>query len=1201
MGGKSTTSTSGITVPANVLAQYNSVMSRANQVADTPFQQYGGQFVAPVNAQQTTGIGGVNTAANEAQPYYSAAASGITGAQNSTQPANNAALGLAGASAEQVNAQQIGAPQINQFMNPYLNTVLGSTSALLNQNNQQQQAGQLGNAITSGAFGGDRTGIAAANLEQQQNLANANIYSGIGANAFNTALGAAQQQQGVNLEAGQANRAALANAGQEIAGIGATQYGEGANTANTLAALGSGAQSAGLQGAQAQIGAGTLQQQTQQASDQALYNQFLQQQSYPFQVTQFLGNLAEGTGALSGSQTTTTQPGGFFSDKRLKTDIKKIGRLYDGQHIVSYKLHGDPRTRVGLIAQDVEKDHPEAVGVARGYKIVDYGKATEDAANKGHFAEGGVVPRRMYAVGGASSDWDQILAAHGAMYGESPQGAYGLAAGVVPRGGSSRVPAPVASNARLMTPQGGLRQQPTGLQNLDSLTKLADEGAQIYKTANRPTSGGVGADSFDSTVVNPTGGLVPAVADDTAIPTSGFAMGGAPYSIDPGLGGPTGPGTGIPTASSTRPLFDYGGEVPTEMAIPDDPSQRSLAQAPPLQSGQGGSGSGSGLTDLADIAKIAGTAAEIYGMFAKRGGRIGKDDGGDVQGDQPPLDPIEVDSTKPIQYTGGLDPVDKPVQVAVPDKVDTSGGVGGGVAPSQDHWWKHAENVVPLLTGLAAMGTAPTRSWGRALATGLGAGAEAYLPAHQEQANIALRQAQAGMAQTQLGVLQGALKQPPSSSGAQAPERPTGPPPTDPTQFPGYYQSKYAPVTPAMNQQEEARFQQAKLMDAAWKTTAFSTAANQLFQQRVAAQNFTIQQAAQHERDAAYAAGDYATVNAIHPWTGDQYKDAAGSMRNSRTGDPMVGSVAQNLTPQQASERQIALAKPETYGAGLPTPLRNALGPSDAPGTGAPTPAGTTPPAASAAPRAAPRAPAATPSKSSQTQTLPGVSLDSFPKLPPLPAATDQPTKARAEERATSDVKTQNQALDTMRDQASQAARNNGVYTQLEKKLANANPREFGPSSSSYKALAGLKTYLSGIPPEGLVNQAEVDKYLSQLGVPGSKQLLGEGQQLRQQELLMLMAHANPNIDQPLQVIKNLVAYGKAGNDYDLRAANTGIAAIRNGADPFQVPGAIENQSHRADYISHALGTPPKTVVRTGTHNGQKVVQYSDGTLEYAK
>src|SRR6202012_1227112 len=149
----------------------------------------------------------------------------------------------------------------------------------------------------------------------------------------------------------------LAGANQ-LASIGSTAYGEGANTASELGALGSGAQSAGIAGSQAQIAAGTVQQQTQQAQDTAEYNQFLQQQSYPFQVDQFLASIAEGTGALSGSTTTTTQPGGFFSDERLKTDIKPVGKTFDGQDIVSYKMPGDNRTRIGLIAQDVEKKHP---------------------------------------------------------------------------------------------------------------------------------------------------------------------------------------------------------------------------------------------------------------------------------------------------------------------------------------------------------------------------------------------------------------------------------------------------------------------------------------------------------------------------------------------------------------------------------------------------------------------------------------------------------------------------------------------------------------------------------------------------------------------------------------------------------------------------------------------------------------------------
>ena len=413
MGGKTSVSSSGVTIPPEVLARYNSVNKNADIAAGHNFNNYsttpqaGGannQFVAPMNAQENSGISGVNSYANTAQPYFGAATNTLQGAYANTQPINNYALmGTA------QNAAPIGGEQINRYMSPYLNTVLGSESALLNQNNQQQQAGQMGTAIRSGAFGGDRSGIAAANLNQQQNLANANIYGNILNQGYGQALSTAQQQQQIG----------LAGANQ-FANIGNLGFQQGAGTSQQLAALGMGSQQAGLQGAQAQIGAGQLQQQTAQAENTALYNQFLQQQSYPFQISNFLAGIAEGTGALSGSTTTGQQPGGFFSDERLKHDAEVIGKTFDGQPIYKYKYKGDDRTQIGLMAQDVEHKHPEAVGLAAGYKTVDYDKATKHAAERGHFYEGGLVPQSMgghvgeehmgegyerggYAFGGAGS------------------------------------------------------------------------------------------------------------------------------------------------------------------------------------------------------------------------------------------------------------------------------------------------------------------------------------------------------------------------------------------------------------------------------------------------------------------------------------------------------------------------------------------------------------------------------------------------------------------------------------------------------------------------------------------------------------------------------------------------------------------------------------------------------------------------------
>jgi len=78
-----------------------------------------------------------------------------------------------------------------------------------------------------------------------------------------------------------------------------------------------------------------------------------------------------------------------FSDRRMKTDIKPIGKTFDGQTIHRYKYKGDPKTQIGLIAQEVEKAHPKAVGLAGGMKTVNYDTATREAAKRGHFADGG--------------------------------------------------------------------------------------------------------------------------------------------------------------------------------------------------------------------------------------------------------------------------------------------------------------------------------------------------------------------------------------------------------------------------------------------------------------------------------------------------------------------------------------------------------------------------------------------------------------------------------------------------------------------------------------------------------------------------------------------------------------------------------------------------------------------------------------------
>lgn len=66
--------------------------------------------------------------------------------------------------------------------------------------------------------------------------------------------------------------------------------------------------------------------------------------------------------------------GSFFmaSDRRLKTDIKRVGTTDSGLPIYTYKYKGQNTTQMGVMAQDVEKVNPDAVAEFNGFKAVNY-------------------------------------------------------------------------------------------------------------------------------------------------------------------------------------------------------------------------------------------------------------------------------------------------------------------------------------------------------------------------------------------------------------------------------------------------------------------------------------------------------------------------------------------------------------------------------------------------------------------------------------------------------------------------------------------------------------------------------------------------------------------------------------------------------------------------------------------------------------
>ena len=66
----------------------------------------------------------------------------------------------------------------------------------------------------------------------------------------------------------------------------------------------------------------------------------------------------------------------FLSDRRLKTDARKVGKLDNGLDVWLFRYKGDSRFQIGVMADEVADVHPEAVAdTPLGFKMVDYERA----------------------------------------------------------------------------------------------------------------------------------------------------------------------------------------------------------------------------------------------------------------------------------------------------------------------------------------------------------------------------------------------------------------------------------------------------------------------------------------------------------------------------------------------------------------------------------------------------------------------------------------------------------------------------------------------------------------------------------------------------------------------------------------------------------------------------------------------------------
>lgn len=328
----------------------------------------------------------------EFTPDQLAAFSGVQSAQGTGRAATDAAGNLITQGASSISPEEIA-----NYTNPHQQAVIDAAVAQAQRSNATAQSGVAGNAASMNALGGNRVGVAQAQLAGEQGRNDNSMVAGLLSQGYDRATALAQADK--------------------------VRQQTGANQQMNLGQL---QQSMSYADLQALMASGQAQQtQAQNVNDAASANATAEQMA-PFQNAQWLAGIGAGIGPLTGGTTkstgtsTTSTPKGvgqyvgagltaasMLSDRRTKENSRIIGKTFDGQNVHEFNYKGSPKRQIGLMADEVRKSHPDAVGQhPSGMEMVDYGRATDDSAERGHFASGGGVGD--LGGNGFASMWNEL-------------------------------------------------------------------------------------------------------------------------------------------------------------------------------------------------------------------------------------------------------------------------------------------------------------------------------------------------------------------------------------------------------------------------------------------------------------------------------------------------------------------------------------------------------------------------------------------------------------------------------------------------------------------------------------------------------------------------------------------------------------------------------------------------------------------------
>jgi hypothetical protein len=259
-------------------AIYNQIQVAQN-VANTPYQPYSGEQVAPLSQMQQQAY--QNVASNQGSwlPSFNAAQSGTQDLTNAGTAGN-----LAMMQNKYLTGDQSALSTVGQYMNPYQQNVLDTIARQGARNLTENLLPGVSDAfIKAGQFGSSRMGEFGSRALRDTQQAILNQQSTAAQQGYTQALQAAQNQEQYGLSSAQQQQAAQAadyqrqlSALQQLAGL--SQQGQGMRTSD-VAAL---------------EAAGKAQQQQQQAVDTTGYTNWQNEVAYPKNQLDWLNNQVHG-------------------------------------------------------------------------------------------------------------------------------------------------------------------------------------------------------------------------------------------------------------------------------------------------------------------------------------------------------------------------------------------------------------------------------------------------------------------------------------------------------------------------------------------------------------------------------------------------------------------------------------------------------------------------------------------------------------------------------------------------------------------------------------------------------------------------------------------------------------------------------------------------------------------------------------------